>query len=62
MSRLIGSQSINLLPDPTTESIAAKFAEYFIDKINKIWSDRDKYDKYNPLHKTMKQTVFNFYK
>ena len=55
-----GLQSGNLLPDPTTESIADEFADYLIDKINKIWSDLDKYDKYNPLHKTLKQTLSNF--
>ena len=34
--------------------------DYFLDKIDKIWRDLDKYDKYNPSHKTLKQTLSNF--
>ena len=60
VSGLTGSQSSNPLPDPTTESIADEFVDYFIDKINKILCDLDKYDKFNPLHKTLKQTLSNF--
>ena len=60
MSEITGSQSRNLLPDPTTESIAEEFADYFIYNINKIQSDLDKYDKYNPSHKTLKQKLSNF--
>ena len=60
VSGLADSQSSNPLPDSTTESIAEEFADYFIDKIDEIQSDLDKYDKYNPLHKKLKQTLSNF--
>ena len=60
MSGLTFSQSSSPLPDPTTESTVEKFPDYFIDKIDKIWSDLDKYDKYDPSHKTLKQTLSNF--
>ena len=60
MSELTGSQSSNPLPDPTNESVAEDFADYFTDKIDKIQSDLDKYDKYNPSHKILKQTLSNF--
>ena len=60
MSELAGWQSINHLPDPTTESIAEEFADYFIDKINKICSDLEKHDKYKPLHMSLQQILSNF--
>ena len=60
VSELTGSQSSNPLPDPTTESIAEEFADNFIDKIDKILSDLEKHDKYNPSHMTLKQTLLNF--
>ena len=49
VSGLTVLQSSNPLSDPTTESIAEEFVDYLMDKIDKIQSDLDKYDKYN-LH------------
>ena len=60
MSEITSSQLSNPLPDPTSELIAEEFANYLIDKINKIHSDLDKHDKYKPLHISLNQALSNF--
>ena len=60
MSEITGSQLSNPLSNSTSESIAEEFANYFIDKINKICSDLDKHDKYKPSHMSLNQTLSNF--
>ena len=47
MSELTGSKASNPLSDPTPESIAEEFADYFIDKI----------DKYGVLLRSMTNTT-----
>ena len=48
------------MPNPTSESIAKDFADYFIGKINRICSDLDKHEKYKLLHISLNQTLSNF--
>ena len=60
MSEITGSQLSNPLPNTTSEFIAEEFANYFIDKINKICSNLDKHDKCKPSHMSLNQTLSNF--
>ena len=57
---ITGSQPSNPLPNPISESIAEEFANYFIDKINKICSDLDKHGIYKPSHMSVNQKLSNF--
>ena len=46
---LTGTKVQNPMPDNTgDEKLANDFADYFIEKIQKIWDDLDNYPKFKP--------------